>query len=120
TICVAQKKWNYYGSAKSSVMTRPISPILLISSLSHWIGAKGTVHLSHSFRGRESSKFPQKAVTKGKKRRPDAFRDKVDDAMTGVIEMNPSSRRFQRRAGSMETVFVYIAHPFFPLSPESR
>ncbi len=98
-------------------MTRPISPILLISSLSHWIGAKGTVHLSHPFRGRESSKFPQKAVTKGKQRRPDAFRDKVDDATTtAVIELNPLSRRFQRRAGSMETVFVYIAHPVFPLS----
>ena len=70
------------------VVGTKIGIIPLIPSLSHWIAAKGTVHLSYNFRGRESGESPEKAATKGKKRRTDDFRDKVDAAKTtAVIEL---------------------------------
>ena len=86
--CVAQKKWNYDGSAKSSVMTRPIPPdhsadSIFISSDCHERDRSSISYLSRQGIRRISGK----AVTKGKKRRTDAFRDKVDAAkMTAVIE----------------------------------
>jgi len=64
-----------------------ITPTLSVGvySLSHRIGAKGTVHLSHTFRGRESGDFPRNVATKGEKRRTDTFRDLPHGAMTAAV-----------------------------------
>ena len=65
-----------------------ITPALSVGvfSLSHRIGAKGTVHLSHTFRGRESGDFPRNAAAKGTKRRMDTFRDRPHGAaMTAAV-----------------------------------